>query len=34
MSHPLKIEFPESLPVSAKREEIMAAMDKHQVILV
>ena len=34
MSHPLKIEFPESLPVSAKREEIMAAMDKHQVIIV
>jgi ATP-dependent helicase HrpA len=34
MSEPLKIEFPESLPVSAKREEIMAAMDKHQVIIV
>jgi ATP-dependent helicase HrpA len=34
MSVPLKIEFPESLPVSAKREEIMAAMDKHQVIIV
>ena len=34
MSVPLKIEFPESLPVSAKREEIMAALDKHQVIIV
>ncbi|MBA3057842.1 MAG: DEAD/DEAH box helicase, partial [Rhodoferax sp.] len=30
----LKIEFPESLPVSAKREEIMAALDAHQVIIV
>ena len=30
----LKIEFPESLPVSAKREEIMAAMAQHQVIIV
>jgi ATP-dependent helicase HrpA len=30
----LKIEFPESLPVSARREEIMAAMAKHQVIIV
>jgi ATP-dependent helicase HrpA len=30
----LKIEFPESLPVSAKREEIMAAMAAHQVIIV
>jgi ATP-dependent helicase HrpA len=34
MSHPLKIEFPESLPVSARREEIMAAMAAHQVIIV
>lgn len=34
MSVPLNIEFPESLPVSAKREEIMAALDKHQVIIV
>ncbi|MDP1998001.1 MAG: ATP-dependent RNA helicase HrpA [Rhodoferax sp.] len=33
-STPLKIEFPESLPVSARREEIMAALDKHQVIIV
>ena len=33
-STPLKIEFPESLPVSAKREEIMAAMAQHQVIIV
>ena len=31
---PLKIEFPESLPVSAKREDIMAAMQAHQVIIV
>ncbi len=31
---PLKIEFPESLPVSARRDEIMAAMAKHQVIIV
>ncbi len=30
----LKIEFPESLPVSAKRDEIMAALEKHQVIIV
>ncbi|MDB5967177.1 MAG: hrpA, partial [Polaromonas sp.] len=28
------IEFPESLPVSGKREEIMAAMQAHQVIIV
>lgn len=34
MSVPLKIEFPESLPVSARREEIMEAMGKHQVIIV
>ncbi len=31
---PLKIEFPESLPVSGKREDIMAAMAEHQVIIV
>ena len=31
---PLKIDFPESLPVSARREEIMAAMQAHQVIIV
>ena len=30
----LKIEFPESLPVSARRDEIMAAMVQHQVIIV
>jgi len=30
----LKIEFPESLPVSAKRDEIMAALAQHQVIIV
>ena len=33
-SCPLQIEFPESLPVSGKREEIMAAMAAHQVIIV
>jgi ATP-dependent helicase HrpA len=31
---PFKIEFPESLPVSGKREEIMAALAQHQVIIV
>ena len=31
---PLKIEFPESLPVSAKRDEIAQAMAEHQVIIV
>jgi len=30
----LKIEFPESLPVSGKRDEIMAALTAHQVIIV
>ncbi|TAM34246.1 MAG: hypothetical protein EPN61_17255, partial [Burkholderiaceae bacterium] len=30
----LKIEFPEALPVSARREDIMAAMAAHQVIIV
>ncbi len=30
----LQIEFPEGLPVSARRDEIMAAMDQHQVIIV
>ncbi|UYG51850.1 ATP-dependent RNA helicase HrpA [Comamonas endophytica] len=30
----LKIEFPPSLPVSARREEIMRAMQQHQVIIV
>ncbi|QKO21816.1 ATP-dependent RNA helicase HrpA [Rhodoferax sp. BAB1] len=33
-SSPLKIEFPESLPVSAKRDEIAAALAQHQVIIV
>ncbi len=33
-SNSLHIEFPESLPVSGKREEIMAAIEKHQVIIV
>jgi len=28
------IEFPESLPVSGKRDEIMAAIEKHQVVIV
>ncbi len=31
---PLQIEFPEGLPVSARRDEIMAAMEQHQVIIV
>jgi ATP-dependent helicase HrpA len=30
----LKIEFPESLPVSARRDEIMAAIQAHQVVIV
>jgi ATP-dependent helicase HrpA len=30
----IAIDFPESLPVSARREEIMAAMAQHQVIIV
>ena len=31
---PLHIEFPESLPVSGKRDEIMDALRQHQVIIV
>ncbi len=31
---PLRIDFPESLPVSGKREEIMAAIAAHQVVIV
>ena len=31
---PLKITFPESLPVSARREEIMEALAHHQVVIV
>src|SRR5215207_3714305 len=31
---PLVIEFPESLPVSARRDEIMAAIAGHQVVIV
>ncbi|MBP8136215.1 MAG: hypothetical protein KAY10_07920, partial [Rhodoferax sp.] len=31
---PLKIEFPESLPVSGKREDIMTALAAHQVVIV
>ncbi|MEJ5988846.1 ATP-dependent RNA helicase HrpA [Ramlibacter sp. PS3R-8] len=34
MPAPLNITFPESLPVSARREEIMAAMAAHQVVIV
>jgi ATP-dependent helicase HrpA len=30
----LKIDFPENLPVSERREDIMAAMQAHQVIIV
>ncbi len=33
-SSPLKIEFPEALPVSAKRDEITAALEQQQVIIV
>ncbi|WP_309684105.1 ATP-dependent RNA helicase HrpA [Polaromonas sp.] len=32
--NPLKIEFPESLPVSGKRDEITEALQRHQVIIV
>lgn len=31
---PLRIEFPESLPVSARRDEIMAAIEANQVVIV
>ncbi|MBS0506158.1 MAG: ATP-dependent RNA helicase HrpA [Proteobacteria bacterium] len=31
---PFQISFPESLPVSARRDDIMAAMARHQVIIV
>src|SRR5690606_10405697 len=31
---PLQITFPENLPVSARREEIAAAIAKHQVVIV
>ncbi len=34
MPAPLRIEFPESLPVSGKREDITAAMLAHQVVIV
>jgi len=34
MATPLHIDFPESLPVSGKRDEIMAALQRHQVIIV
>src|SRR5947207_6648817 len=35
MANPVSaIGFPESLPVSARREEIMAAMAAHQVVIV
>ena len=34
MASNLRIEFPENLPVSARREEIMAALAQHQVIIV
>jgi ATP-dependent helicase HrpA len=33
-SAPLHIEFPESLPVSARRDEIETAMREHQVVIV
>ena len=31
---PQRLEFPDSLPVSARKDEIMAALTKHQVIIV
>jgi ATP-dependent helicase HrpA len=31
---PLKIEFPPELPVSLRREDIMAAIAQHQVVIV
>ncbi len=34
MPAPLKIDFPENLPVSARRHDIMAAMQANQVIIV
>ncbi|WP_324498280.1 ATP-dependent RNA helicase HrpA [Polaromonas sp.] len=34
LSVPLQIDFPESLPVSGKREEITAAIQAHQVVIV
>ncbi|MBD3893647.1 MAG: ATP-dependent RNA helicase HrpA [Hydrogenophaga sp.] len=34
MRRPLRIEFPESLPVSARRHEIEAALRAHQVLIV
>src|SRR5574343_1441347 len=33
-SRSFTLEFPESLPVSGKREEIMAAISQHQVVIV
>ena len=34
VSTPLSIEFPESLPVSLRRGEIMQAIDRHQVVII
>jgi len=31
---PLPIDFPDNLPVSERREEIMAAIEAHQVVIV
>ncbi|MEY3654451.1 MAG: ATP-dependent helicase HrpA, partial [Pseudomonadota bacterium] len=33
-SRPLKIEFPPELPVSLRREDIMAAIAQHPVVIV
>jgi len=33
-AQPLQIDFPDSLPVSGKRQDIMDALEKHQVIIV
>ncbi len=34
MASTLHIDFPENLPVSARREEIMALLERHQVVIV
>ena len=34
MNLPLQIEFPDSLPVSARRQDIEQALREHQVIIV
>ncbi|MEY3524201.1 MAG: ATP-dependent helicase HrpA [Pseudomonadota bacterium] len=34
LNQPLTIEFPEDLPVSARRDDIMSAIQAHQVVIV